>query len=619
MHELLLEREETTQGAAVCPMHATQKHSAQLTQEDELVLPRHKRVVAQYTTDASGLTELHLHYGDREISFDEPELFAFGESLSKQARFMAGAATAWGKGYAWPQIQELLEHLLAEGVLQRVAATDAELNSRGGVRPSLLPPAETTQARTWQEFPEIMQELTGRAVELAYLELIVPISRIAHIALDAEDRQVGEANVFPNQLRLDRPTEWRTCTYAGSRYLDPLPMNMTALKSMSQHWPQMMAALLPIRAAYLRRFPRAAKGWTVGDLQRLSTLVLTLPAYQLLRKAQPVQNGDLHPVLSCMFRVTDGLRMVTTQMLFLDQDDPALPPDAPVTSAEIYAYAERNEVFHASHGVCAGPKAMIEEFLSVLVDGKPIADHEAVVLDAAVQNALADLEPSFDYCLLGLQSHAVVFSLWPLMAKAYAQLSAILAAWPAQERTAATEALHARLRSSALDLQEASGVKVKAEYFFIRQRVYADMYAQSAHGLGAKAPSAELSAAIAPFNTAQHLQAADNLRSLLQQRLNPATAVNAALLDKFAGVLWDYLRQEQAIVRAGAETQQHINRLLGRTPCRQTIKAADLNLFYILIKDGPEEPYLVAELEEILSCRINVTPDSIEISALAVE
>ena len=33
--------------------------------------------------------------------------------------------------------------------------------------------------------------------------------RVAHIALDAEGRQVSEANVFPPALRLDVDTEWR--------------------------------------------------------------------------------------------------------------------------------------------------------------------------------------------------------------------------------------------------------------------------------------------------------------------------------------------------------------------------------------------------------------------------
>src|SRR5262249_48981791 len=93
----------------------------------------------------------------------------------------------------------------------------------------------------------------------------------------------------------------------------------------------------------------------------------------------------------------------------------ALAPDAAMTSAEIYAYAERHALFHTTYGVCAGPKAKIDEFLRVLVDGHPIPDAESVVLDGPVQAALDELEAAFDYCLYGLQAHALVFSLWPAM------------------------------------------------------------------------------------------------------------------------------------------------------------------------------------------------------------
>jgi len=41
--------------------------------------------------------------------------------------------------------------------------------------------------------------------------------------------------VFPPRLRLDRDTEWRVCQYAGSRYRDDAPMNVTALKAI-KYW-----------------------------------------------------------------------------------------------------------------------------------------------------------------------------------------------------------------------------------------------------------------------------------------------------------------------------------------------------------------------------------------------
>ena len=489
-------RDTSTQDASGCPVHATLTQRVSVEADDTLVFPKHKRVVTQYAPDASGGPILHLYYDEQDIVFDEPALFAFGETLTKQARFVAGTATTWGQGYAWPRVQELLEQLLEEGILRRAAEDQPAPSAPQGAWPSPLPAAQSTVARTWFECAPIMRELTGHSLELGYLELVVPLFRVAHMALDAEERQVGEANVFPEHLRLDIPTEWRTCPYAGSRYQDAKPMNVTALRSMNKYWGQMMVGLLRIRDAYLRRFPHTQHGWTVGDLLRLSWLVMAVPAYLLMRSQHRVENGQLHPVLSSMFRVTDGVRMVTETMLYTSVDDEGLAPDASMTSTEIYAYAERNALLHSTYGVCAGPRAKIEEFLRVLVDGHPITGAESVVLEAPVQAALDDLDAAFDYCLYGLQAYAVVFSLWPVMRQSYEQLLGRVEAWSG-ERSATLLGLRERLARSVQSLQATTSLTAE-ELCVARERVYADMYAQCARGLGSPSAEATLAACLAP-------------------------------------------------------------------------------------------------------------------------
>ena len=579
---------------------------------DELIFPKHKRVVTQYATDEAGVTVLHLHYDEKEIVFDEPALIAFGETLAKQGRFVAGSATTWGQGYAWPRVQALLEQLIEEGILRHAEEDQSEPSAPRGAWPSPLPAAPSTVARTWFDCATIMRELTGHPLELGHLELIIPVYRVAHMALDAEGRQVGEANVFPEQLRLDVSTEWRTCPYAGSRYQDASPMNVTALRSMNKYWGQMMVALLRIRDAYLRRFPHARHGWTVGDLQRLSWLVLTVPAYLLMRSPGRVENGQLHPVLSSMSRVTDGVRMVMHQMLYTSLNEQALTPDASMTSAEIYAYAERNVMFHSAHGVCAGPRTRIEEFLRVLVDGQPITGAESVVLDAPVQTALDDLESAFDYCLYGLQAYTVVFSLWPAMRHTYEQLLSIVEAWSG-ERSATLIALQERLARSVHSMQTLTRQTAEA-YSVARNRIYADMYAQCAHGLGSTSAGTTLAVCLAPDWTAQHAEATERLRVVLRQRFCPSCACDDSTLARVVAVLMDYLRQEQALVRAACTIQQHINRLLERPAPRQPLTAFDLHLFYQLLDVKFRQPYLIEELAEVLGLHIVVTQDTMEIA-----
>jgi hypothetical protein len=598
-----------------------------LKADDELIFPKHKRVFVQYMTGEGGGMELRLYYGDKEISFDEPELFEFGEGLAKQPRFIAGAATTWGPHYEWPRIQELLEQLVEEGVLRHATSED-ELDlppSRELSRPSPLPPAPCAVPRTWLEAETLIPELTGRALELGYLELVLPLYRIPHVAMDAEGRQVGEGNVFPKALRVEVPTEWRACPHAGSRYQHELPMNVSALKSMRAHWKQMMVALLRVREVYLQKFPHARHGWTVGDLHCLSALVLSIPSYLMLRTQDRVENGQLHPVLSSMYRVTDGVRMVMHHMLFSEDLEPTLPLHAPMTSTELYAYAERNNIFISDHGVCAGPRAMIEEFLRVIMDGQAIEDAASVVLAEPVEAALGDIGKVLEYVLHGLQAYSVVFSRWPAMTRTYEQLVPIVAEWtgPTAERV---RPFQARLERSLIFLRTLTRQNTE-ERRLKREQVYTEMYARSANALhtaGSSFHQETLEDRIAAVPVGNDVEVGARLETLLKERFLGIEGADDAAIARMTAVLMDYFRREQAIVRASDEIQQHINRLLGRERPSRALTGSDLAIHYRLLESvytaehlesaGGRLPYLVDELEDQLQLRIVVTGEAIDIS-----
>lgn len=615
MNEAMLDSMETSaktseSAVASCPMQNTNAMSPRLEPDDELIFPNAKRVVATYVKTDAGETELHLHYGEKGLFFDDPDFFAFGETLAKQSRFVAKAAVTWGHGYEWQHVQELLELLLEEGILRHAHADDNEQIARG-LLPSPLPPARSTEPRGWFDCEAITRELTGRTLELGYLEAVVPIFRVAHIAVDAEGRQVGEANVFPSALRLDVPTEWRRCPYPGSRYQDDFPMNVTALKSMNKYWKPMMVILQRSRSAYLERFPQARHGWTVGDLQRLSTLVLAVPTYLLMRDQPRVENGNLHPILSSMFRITDGVRMTMHEMLFTPVMEPVRADNAPMTSAELYAYAERNNVFLSDHGVCAGPKTLIEEFLHVFIDGKPIEGADDIVFDADVQMALDALTPAFDYGLYGLQTHAIVFSLWTRMSRAYERLLPLLEAGLGAGSDA-FRSFRDRLRQSAAYLSSDTLIGTET-WRQSRDKGLADMYAQCATGLGVAASGATLTERLLPAGPEHCIETTERLYALLQRRFYAFAPANDNGLAKVIDVLMDYFRQEQAIVRAASEVQQHINNLLGRTPPKRPLTASNIAIYYRLQDVGKRLPYLVDEIEETLDLRIAVGSDDIEI------
>jgi hypothetical protein len=466
-----------------------------------------------YTTNEDGVTELRIYYGSKEVTFDEQRLFGFGERLVTQSSFTAESATAWGPGYEWDEVRALLEVLVDEGIVKRGEVVE---DARGsGTVASLLPPSVCPVPRSWSTAAceAITRELGGRAVELGHLEAVVPSYRIAHPMLDGDGRQVGEANVYPAGLRLDRDTEWRVCQYAGSRYRDDAPMNVTALKAMIKHWKPMMATLLAVRAEVLDRLARSRAGWTAGDLHTFARVVLSLPAFQVMTAGAPAAQPPLHPVLSSLYRVTDGIRMTTHDMLFLSAER-TRSPDEPMTAEELYGFAERNGLFLSEFGVCAGPRAMMDEFFAVVFDGKPVQGSDAVVLPSEVQELLSRLPAAVDYALLGLQVWGVSRSVWLAMTDLYRTLREVF--------EAATGEVARRLRARLADdwrMMERERI-ADAHEFQVHRVVYADAYEQSWRGLRSPVGAASIADRIAARpEDPQHRDAAARIHRILSARL----------------------------------------------------------------------------------------------------
>ncbi len=588
----------------------------QLLETDTLIFPLSKSAYTQYSDEPDAPVEFRLYYGTKEICFDDPEQFAFGEALAKQSRFIAGDALSWGRS-DWPRVREMLEDLIVHEVL-RYADDDVEVSLAidREDRPSPLPPAMIDAPVVWDNLEDVMRKLTGKPLELANLELVVPIFRVAHMYLDADGRQVGEANVFPPAFRLDRPTQWRTCTYSGTRYQPDRPMNVTALKVMRVHWRQMMAVLLRVREVYFKRFPSARGGWTVGDLERASVGVLALPSLMLLRQNNPVANGELHPVLSSIFRVTDGLRMTMHQMLFVPFGEPTRSPDTPMTAAEVYGYAERNHSLHSGHGVCAGPQFMIEEFLAVFLHGAEPKSGMPRAIDPDVQAALDCVEQAMDYGLLGLQAFATIFSLWPAMAGAYHDLHQAIDGWTG-ERSEAFDALHARFQTHQDHLLHETHL-ANDEWRNNRMLVYGDMYAKCGFGLTGALPAHSLTQRMSEFDPDQTVAITAQLAEALSLYFNNA-ASTSGLVQQLAAIIAQFLDRTQATVRLAEEVQSGINALLRRTPSVRRFSADDINLHNVMQGSGDNIlPYLIDEIGNFLGIGIAIDAESIKIEIRGV-
>jgi hypothetical protein len=380
----------------------------ELQPNEVLYIPKRKRMTHARLKAEDGQDVLHVFYGETELIFDEPHIAPLGEKLLEVEQFRAEDAMAWSNAapHSWETIRELLQALLDQKVLGRVA--EAPVGRPKEAYPARLGEVlEDREPLTYSAHddrcPHLTEQAFGRAFDLANLEVLVPIYRIAHPVLDADGRQIGENNVSPRTLFLDLPAQRKLCSYPGSRYQHDLPMNVTAMKHMSRRWPELLSLTEQFReAVVLRMPPRDPASRTAGELHFIAVCTLASVGYVMVRGVDPVPNGQLDGGLAAMFRLIDGVRLVTNDLVRALPD--AQGCETPVTAHDIAAYAERHDAYRGQHGVCAGPPALIDEYLRVLF-GEEAAPIQA---EPSVGTRLGDLAAAIDYGLLGQRIESVV-------------------------------------------------------------------------------------------------------------------------------------------------------------------------------------------------------------------
>ena len=596
-----------------------QLEQASVDPHETLFLARRKRFVAVYNPGPA----LALHCGLHIITFDEPELFPWAEKLIQQDSFLAREATTWAaEPLPWPRAQGLLDALLEAGLIDRngpekslVQAPPLSDDHFAFLKDEAERPG-VDGPRSWSPDAEsVLQEIIGRGVPTGYVESVMAVHRLAHIAVDREGRQVGEINTFPDRLRLRTPTDWKTCNYAGGRYQDDMPMNMSALRSMLAHWKPVLQATLLCRAEFLRRFPQLPDGrWKLGEVHFASSGVLALVSLQVMRWKNPVKNGELDPVLSSLFRVVDGVRMVSAFML--DHFEIPMLHDTPVGPRDITSAAERHDQYRSGRGVCAGPQNMIDELVETLMNGKPVQAEQSKDGAPALESWTADIPLALDYALLGLQIYAPIATLWVRMGLAYSRIREALERAPEL-----TSGRLGKLREAIeRDWQRLVPVRtIEAAQRDFAEPFYQRMFDNAQRGIRGLAPERYKSLAkeLAPPLDLLGPGAAGALRDLFASLEAPEhAAANGALLQEIAGYVLDYLRYERNALRVITDVQRDINDLLERPQPAAPLTGRQLAIHHDLRRQTPfrGQNYLIDTISEIFDVAIENEKDSTAVS-----
>jgi hypothetical protein len=571
----------------------------ELQPSEVLCVPKRRRFVHSKEKAPDGQDILHVFYGDKEIVFDEPELVPFGDRLLSVERFRAEEAMSWADGtpHAWEKVRELLEALLEHEILKRVSEAAPAPSAQQPFPTKLEPDRPTREPRTFSahqdQCPFITQEAYGRAIELSNLEVILPVYRVAHPALDRDGRQVGENNVAPRPLFLDLPTQRRLCNYAGSRYQADVPMNVTALKHMTSRWPELLSLTEQFRRAFLERLPLEGATLSVGELQLLGVCCLASVGYVMVRGVQPVPNGQLDAGLAAMFRLVDGVRLVTTELIRAEASSHGC--DQPVSARSIADYAERNSMYEGVYGVCAGPQALIDEYLRVLV-GEGDAPIQA---EPSLSSRLGDLGAALDYGLLGQRVESLV--------RAFG---------------AAQGLLHERLREAfryagpPSKLQELVQAPIDADHYPLLRAghplldtlqlelsVSRWMFARAGAGLPVVATHGVQSIDdVLRLDPAAQMADQRRLLELLAQILPDHPSFTEELRVELARVVVDVLALERRCLRAVEREQRYLNERLERPP-GPALTGADFAV-YNRPRTGPP---LELTLEQGLNLAISTT------------
>lgn len=199
------------------------------------------------------------------------------------------------------------------------------------------------------------------------METLTGSQRGASSARCAEGRQLGENNVAPTYY-MERRYETAAGKLSGSR--TGCPINTSALRSVLRNWNDAIEIIDFLRSKYIERLGLQSGPLSYVDLYMLSGIGTSIPAYLLRRQANPVPSGRIPAPVGAVYKLVAGLEKIISKMIA--RCEPWMPDGEMLSGAQLYAYADAENLFLAPDGeACGGPERMVIELLEIAMRGRP--------------------------------------------------------------------------------------------------------------------------------------------------------------------------------------------------------------------------------------------------------
>lgn len=196
---------------------------------------------------------------------------------------------------------------------------------------------------------------------------------IFHELLDLRIRNLRDVEGRPLREQMahfpDEPihTEFKRCPYPGTRYHHEKPMNVSALRQITDNWPAVMGAIGRI---HMECRDRVSGPLTHFDLWRIVNTGILFPSFVALRAKNAYGDTELPVWIAGVYKVLIGIHTTVRPLMLKNLLSGSQPEPLPAAQ-EMLDYVEEIQGLIGAKEVCAGPPALILRSLRVVLDGGP--------------------------------------------------------------------------------------------------------------------------------------------------------------------------------------------------------------------------------------------------------